>query len=202
MVQRFESQPRGDVSLHRITDIKTLHDGWGRFHLLTITRDDGETFTRQVEDHGAACCVLPYDPQRRVVTLVRQPRAAPLLIGEDDLILEVPAGLTDGEDPAEAAKREVMEETGLNLADLEPAGMLWSSPGCATERMHCYLAAYAEADRIGNGGGVDDEHEEIEVVELSALKAAAMLGDGRISDMKTAYLIQTLQLRHPELFAR
>ena len=186
--------------MHRIEDIKTLHDGWGRFHLVTVSRDDGETFVRQVEDHGPATSVLPYDPDRRVLTLVRQPRAAPLLLGTDPMLLEAPAGVTDGEDPAKAAAREAMEETGLKLRDLQPAGSLWSMPGCATEVMHCFLAAYSEADRTGDGGGVDHEHEEIEVVELPATDAAAMLEDGRIADMKTAYLIQTLRLARPDLF--
>ncbi|MAS05582.1 MAG: NUDIX hydrolase [Ahrensia sp.] len=161
---------------------------------------DGSEHPRQLEDHGDATCVLPYDPERRVVTLVRQPRVGPLFSGADALLLEAPAGVTDGEDPAAAARREAMEETGLRLGDLEPAGALWSMPGCATERMYLYLAAYGAADRVGDGGGVEHEGEEIEVVEMPAAEAAAMLSDGRIADMKTVVVLQALQLRHPQLF--
>ena len=186
--------------MHVIDNIKTIHDGWGRFYLVTMKSPDGSEHLRQLEDHGDAACVLPYDPARRVVTLVRQPRTGPLFKGADALLLEAPAGVTDGEAPAEAARREAMEETGLRLGELEPAGALWSMPGCATEQMHFYMAAYGADDRIGDGGGVAHEGEEIEVIEMPAAEAAAMLADGRIADMKTAYLIQTLRLRRPDLF--
>ena len=62
------------------------------------------------------------------------------------------------------------------------------------------LAAYGAADRVGDGGGVEHEGEEIEVVEMPAAEAAAMLSDGRIADMKTVVVLQALQLRHPQLF--
>jgi nudix-type nucleoside diphosphatase (YffH/AdpP family) len=181
--------------VHAIKDIKTIHDGWGRFHLVTVARDDGGTMIRQVEDHGDAACVLPYDPVRKMVTLVRQPRIAPMFREEDALLLEVPAGLTDGEDPSAAALREVLEETGLKLGALMPAGSLWSMPGCATERMHCFLADYSAGDKVGDGGGVAHEHEDIEVVELPLADADDMVRDGRISDMKTVFLLQALRLR-------
>ena len=185
--------------MQEIKDIKTLHDGWGRFHVATLVREDGVVLTRQIEDHGAAAAVLPYNRERGMVTLVRQTRVGPLFLGEDALVLEAPAGLTDGEEPREAARREVFEETGIRLDALEPVGAFWPMPGCATERVHCFLAGYTEADRIGDGGGVAHEHEDIEVVELPVAEAFAMAGDGRITDMKTAFLLQVLQLRHPEL---
>lgn len=186
--------------MHVIDNIKTIHDGWGRFHLVTMKSPDGAEHLRQLEDHGDATCVLPYDPERRVVTLVRQPRVGPLFKGADALLLEAPAGVTDGEDPAEAARREAMEETGVRLNELEPTGVFWSMPGCATEKMYFYLGAYGVADRIGEGGGIAHEGEEIEVIEVPAAEAMAMLADGRIADMKTAYLIQTLRLKLPDLF--
>ncbi|GAB4355174.1 MAG: NUDIX domain-containing protein [Oricola sp.] len=186
--------------MHVIDNIKTIHDGWGRFHLVTMRSPDGTEHRRQVEDHGDACCVLPYDPVRHVVTLVRQPRVGPLFAGADALLLEAPAGLTDGEDPADAVRREAMEETGLRLADLQPVGTMWSMPGCATERVHLYLAAYGEADRVGDGGGHPHEGEEIEVVEMPITVAARQAASGGIRDMKTVLLMQALQLRHPALF--
>ncbi|MFZ2100690.1 MAG: NUDIX hydrolase, partial [Oricola sp.] len=76
------------------------------------------------------------------------------------------------------------------------------TPGCATERVSLFLAPYATADRIGDGGGVEHEGEDIEVVELALAEAEAMLGDGRIDDMKTAFMLQALRLRHPGLFDR
>jgi nudix-type nucleoside diphosphatase (YffH/AdpP family) len=133
------------------------------------------------------------------VTLVRQPRIGPMYVGEEAMLLEAPAGLTDGEAPEEAGKREVEEETGLRLHEMESVGAHWSMPGCATERMHVFLAAYGPADRVSNGGGVAHEHEEIEVVELPFVEALAMIRDGRICDMKTVMVLQSLALGHLEL---
>lgn len=186
--------------MHVIDNIKTIHEGWGRFCLVTLKSPDGTRHQRQVEDHGAAAAVLPYDPERRMVTLVRQPRVGPLFAGAEAMLLEVPAGLTDGEDPEAAARREAMEETGLRLGAMEPLGGFWSTPGSTTEKIHLYLAAYCAADRIGEGGGVAHEGEDIEVVEMSAAEAIAMVRDGRLADMKTVCLLQALQLRRPDLF--
>ena len=186
--------------MHVIDNIKTIHDGWGRFCLVTLRSPDGTEHLRQVEDHGMAASVLPYDPERGMVTLVRQPRVGPLFAGADALVLEAPAGLTDGEDPEAAARREAMEETGLRLGKLESLGGFWSTPGATTEKIHLFLAAYGAADRVGAGGGVAHEGEEIEVIEMLAAEAVAMAGDGRISDLKTAFLLQALRLRRPEMF--
>ena len=101
---------------------------------------------------------------------------------------------------AHGGQREAMEETGLRLSDLEPAGALWTMPGCATEKMHLYLAPYGAADKVGAGGGAEDEHEEIEVVEMPAAEAVRQATSGEICDMKTVFLLQALRLRRPELF--
>jgi nudix-type nucleoside diphosphatase (YffH/AdpP family) len=185
---------------HEIIDVKTLHEGWGRLLALRIRMPDGREMRREVEDHGSAVCVLPYDPGRRVAMLARQFRAAVFQAGGGPDILEAPAGMLDEDEPADCARREAMEEVGLRLAALEPAGAVWTMPGISTEHMHLYLAPYTAADRVGDGGGLADEHEDITVVEMSLSDLAAMAEDGRVADMKTLALIQTLRLRHPELF--
>lgn len=186
--------------MHVIDNIKTIHEGWGRFCLVTLKSPDGSEHERQVEDHGAAAAVLPFDPERGMVMLVRQPRVGPLFAGAEAMLLEAPAGLTDGEDPEAAARREAMEETGLRLGALQSLGGFWSTPGSTTEKIHLYLAAYSAADRLGDGGGVAHEGEDIEVVEIPAAEAIAMAGDGRIPDLKTAFLLMALRLRLPQLF--
>lgn len=182
-----------------IDKVRTVHDGWGRFLIATVHNQAGARFERQIEDHGSAVCVLPYDPVRRCVTLVRQARIGPLYLGAEPMLIEAPAGLTDGEEPEAAGRREVAEETGLRLGTMEPAGAYWSMPGCATERMHFFLAAYEAADRVSDGGGVAHEHEDIEVIEVAIADALAMLRDGRICDMKTVLVLQALALGHSEL---
>ena len=75
-------------------------------------------------------------------------------------------------------------------------------PGISTERMHLFLAPYGQADRIGAGGGLKDEHEDISINEVDLDELAAMADDGRLTDMKTLLLAQTLRLRRPDLFSR
>ena len=185
---------------HQIIDVKTLHEGWGRLLALRIRLSDGQVMKREVEDHGAAVCVLPYDPERRVALLVRQFRAPVFhAAGEPDL-LEAPAGMLDEDDPADCARREALEEVGLTLGDLEPAGAVWTMPGISTEYMHLYLAAYGRGDRTADGGGLADENENITVVEMALSELAALADRGQLSDLKTLAVVQTLRLRRPHLF--
>jgi nudix-type nucleoside diphosphatase (YffH/AdpP family) len=191
----------GEVHLakHRITAIETLHEGWGKLLKLTIRLPGGEMIDREVEDHGAAVAVLPYDPDRRVVTLVRQFRPPVFHVTEVEGLLEAPAGMLDEDDPAACARREALEEVGLRLRDLEPVGSFWSSPGVSTERMHLFLAPYSESDRVSDGGGLAEEHEDIEVIEVAAGELRTMVERGEVADLKTVALVQALHLRHPDL---
>ena len=183
-----------------IVSVKSLHAGWSRYDLVTFRMDDGSTIAREIEDHGEASVVLPYDPERRVALLVRQFRG-PVWMKQGSDLTEPPAGLIDaGEDPASCARREAMEETGVRLDELEPLGSYWSSPGVSTERYWLYLEPYAGVDRTGAGGGLEDEHEDIEVIEtpLDELAQAAMRGE--LADLKLLALVQALMIRRPELF--
>ena len=185
---------------YAIIDEKVLHDGWGRLLGLRIRLPDGEVIKREVEDHGNAICVLPYDPERRVAVLVRQFRAPVFhAAGEADL-LEAPAGMLDEDDPADCARREAFEEVGLALTSLEPAGAVWTMPGISTEFMHLYLARYGPRDRTGAGGGVAGEHENITIVEMTLSDLSMMAERGELVDLKTLALVQTLRLRRPDLF--
>lgn len=184
-----------------IRGTRTVHEGWSTFLIADLAMPDGGRLTREIEDHGRAVCVLPYDPQRRVALLIRQFRAPTFYAeGVPDLV-EAPAGLLDEADPEEGARREAYEETGLRLGPLEPVGAVWTMPGISTERMHLFLAPYAEADRIGSGGGLPEEGEDITVLEMPLAALAAMSESGEITDVKTLALTFALRLRHPELFA-
>lgn len=185
-----------------ITELKTLYKGWTEFMIASVRLPGGEVIEREVEDHGSASCVLPYDSERRTAILVRQFRAPARLAGESEDVFEAIAGIVEDESPSATASREALEEAGLELEQLEPAGNHWTMPGISTERMALFLAPYSEANRAGEGGGLSAEHEEITVVELSLDDLAKRADQGALNDLKTFALVQTLRLRRPELFGR
>lgn len=184
----------------RVLEVRTIHDGWAKFRIAQIALADGQVIAREIEDHGRAVAVLPYDPARRVVMLVKQLRAPMLVAAGLQQSLEAPAGILDSEDPMECARREAMEECGLRLGRVEPVVRAWSMPGVSTETMDLFLAPYAIGDRVGSGGGLAEEHEQIIVVEMSCVELAAMIDSGRLVDMKTLVLALSLRQRLPELF--
>ncbi|MEO4000374.1 NUDIX hydrolase [Mesorhizobium sp. CAU 1732] len=184
----------------KITGTTELHTGWTRF--LRVDIEDGpQRFSREVEDHGNAAAVLPYDPVSRKVVLVRLLRGPMLHAGTDGMSLEVPAGIVDdGEDFMDAARREALEETGLKISDLEHIGTVWTTPGISTERIALFLAPFGPADRIATGGGLAQEHENITVVELDIAELWSMMVRGDLADMRTLTLLLALRQRHPDLF--
>jgi nudix-type nucleoside diphosphatase (YffH/AdpP family) len=184
----------------KIIGTEKVFEGFSRLLIATVELPDGQKIRREIEDHGRAVCVLPYDPQRRTAILVRQFRAPVALVDGRDHMLEAVAGSVEDENIDACVYREAMEEAGLKLHALEHLGTAWSMPGVSTEQMDLYLAVYSEADRVGLGGGLADEHEGITVIELPLAELAAMADAGQIMDMKTLAVVQTLRLRKPELF--
>jgi len=186
----------------RLIGRKIIYSGWGRFWKLDVALGDGRPAERQLEDHGEAASVLPYDAARRTALLVRQPRIGPLFSGFEPHLLEAAAGMIDaGETPEAAAVREAFEELGVRLPDLEPVTAAWTMPAVSSERIHLYLAPYGAQDRVGPGGGVAEEGEEIEVIETPLKTLLAEADSGRLNDMKTLALVWALARRRPELFA-
>ena len=185
-----------------IVDVQPLYQGWGRYLKVTLSQG-GQTFGRELEDHGSGVAVLPYDPVRRVALLVRQTRVGPLVLKDAaPALLEIPAGLLDhpGEPPEAAARREVLEEIGVRLNSLEPLGEAYSSPGCTTESIHLFLAAFEGVDRVAEGGGLAEEHEGFEVVEIALPDLLADALAGRLRDMTTLAMVLMLHATRPELF--
>jgi nudix-type nucleoside diphosphatase (YffH/AdpP family) len=184
----------------RITILKeeTLSDEWAVLKKYTIDyrRSDGrhETQIRQVYDRGHGAAILPYDPVNRRVLLVRQFRMPVWVTGEPAMLIEACAGLLDEHDPETAIRKEAEEELGYRIARPRLVFSPFMTPGSVTERLYCFLAEYSPADRISHGGGSEHEGEDIEVLEIDAAEALAMVADGRIRDGKTILLIQQARL--------
>ncbi|MFJ4295561.1 NUDIX domain-containing protein [Curtobacterium sp. NPDC089689] len=186
-----------DVVVH---DVEVVSNGWHvlRRTTLDVRRRDGRWDRQQREtyDRGNGATVLPHDPERDTVLLTRQFRWPAYVNGHPDgMLVEAAAGLLDEDDPETAVRREAAEELGIRLGALTKVFDAFMSPGSVTERVHGYVGVYTPADRVEDGGGIEDEGEDIEVLELPVREALAMVDDGRISDGKTIMLLQWLALR-------
>jgi nudix-type nucleoside diphosphatase (YffH/AdpP family) len=153
-------------------------------------------------DRGNGATLLLYDPERRTVLLTRQFRY-PVYVNDhpDGMLLETAAGLLDADDPETAIRREAIEETGHEVAGLEHVFDVYMSPGSVTERIHFYAARYDASTARHAGGGLADEGEHIEAIELAFDDALAQIGTG-IVDAKTIMLLQWAALRGPFAPAR
>lgn len=185
-----------------VREVELLAAGWHVLRKTTLDRrrNDGEWVTEQREtyDRGNGATLLPYDPERRTVLLTRQFRYPVYVNGHPDgLLLEAAAGLLDDDAPEIAIRREAEEELGVTLGEVQHVFDVFMSPGSVTERLHFFAAPYRPADRTSAGGGLEEEGEDIEVVELPFDEALNMVEDGRIADAKTIMLLQWAALRGP-----
>jgi nudix-type nucleoside diphosphatase (YffH/AdpP family) len=175
-----------------VEKVEPLSRGWVKLNRYTLRyrRRDGreDRLIREVHDHGHGAAVLPYDPARGTVLLVRQFRVPAHLTGQDGFLIEACAGLLDGNDPETCARREAEEELGVRISRPRRQGAVFLSPGAVTEQVTLFLADYDQAARIGEGGGHAHEGEDIEVLELPFAEMRKMMDDGRIRDAKTVLL--------------
>jgi len=166
----------------------------GRFRLtrtrveIEETNGESRTLDHEVYHYGPAAAVLLYQPERRIVLLVKQFRVGAFLSDGSLDVIEACAGMLDGDAPEVCATREAWEETGVRLSNLRHAFDAFTSPGGMTEEISCFVAPYAPADRLGLGGGVDAD-ESIELVEMAFDDALAAIESGDIRDAKTIALL-------------
>ncbi|MHC2436275.1 nudix-type nucleoside diphosphatase (YffH/AdpP family) [Bradyrhizobium sp. USDA 4451] len=170
----------------RIKDVELLSKR--RYELKSATfdyrRSNGEwqTQAREVYDRGNGATLLPYNLKTRSVVLVRQFRYPAFANGYDDLLIEAAAGMLDDAAPEARIRAEAEEEIGYRLTHVRKVFEAFMTPGAVTEKLHFFVAEYDAAMRVGDGGGLADEGEDIEVLELSIDDALAMISDGRIVD--------------------
>jgi nudix-type nucleoside diphosphatase (YffH/AdpP family) len=182
----------------RIGETTILSDNWYTLRKIKFAwrRRDGtwQEGAREAYDRGNGCAVLLFNRTRRSVVLTRQFRLPAYTNGYRDMLIEAAAGLLDEADPEERIRAEAQEETGYKLAKVEKIFEMFMSPGSVTEKLHFFIAEYEPGMRVGKGGGLEDEGEDIEVLELPFDDAVAMMADGRICDAKTIILLQYAQL--------
>jgi nudix-type nucleoside diphosphatase (YffH/AdpP family) len=183
----------------RVKDVRLLSDNYAVLKATTLDyrRANGEWQTqhRETYDRGNGATLLPYHLAQRTVILVRQFRYPAYINGYDDLLIEAAAGLLDNASPEARIRAEAEEEIGYRLGKIEKVFEAFMSPGSITEKLHFFVAEYEPSMRIGDGGGLASEGEDIEVLELQIDQALAMIGDGRIQDAKTIMLLQYAALR-------
>ena len=178
----------------RVKDVQLLSKR--RYELKSATfdyrRSNGEwqTQVREVYDRGNGATLLPYNLKTRTVVLVRQFRYPAFANGYDDLLIEVAAGMLDDAAPEARIRAEAEEEIGYRLAHVRKVFEAFMTPGAVTEKLHFFVAEYDAAMRVSDGGGLADEGEDIEVLELAIDDALAMISDGGIVDGKTIMLLQ------------
>jgi nudix-type nucleoside diphosphatase (YffH/AdpP family) len=191
--------PKSDPRI-TLLDRQTLSKRFVNLEKVTVehaTRSGGRiTVEREIHDHGNAAAILLYDPARKSVVLVRQLRVPVYLNGGEGWMIEIPAGLLDGDHPAEAIAREAMEETGYLVENAEYIFDAYMSPGTLTERVSFFAAEIDLSKKAGEGGGLASEGEDIEVLELTLDAAFAMITTGEICDGKTIMMLQWAKMRY------
>ncbi|PKP14103.1 MAG: GDP-mannose pyrophosphatase [Bacteroidetes bacterium HGW-Bacteroidetes-3] len=152
---------------------------------------DWQTQSRECYDRGDGAAILLYNPTKKTVILTKQFRMPSYLNGNTSgMMIEVCAGLLDEDHPEACIIKEAEEETGFKITNPKKVFVLYSTPGAVTEKIHYFVAEYSDKMKISDGGGLESEHEEIEVLEINFDTALTMVSKGEINDAKTVVLLQ------------
>lgn len=185
----------------KILNKKLLSDNWYTLHNVTFeyTNKKGEKSTqkREVYDRGNGATILLYNKEKGNIIITKQFRL-PTYLNEnkDGLLIETCAGLLDNDNPEECIKREAIEETGYKVTNVKKIFESYMSPGVITEIIHFFIAEYSAENKISEGGGLAEEQEDIEVLEVNFNEAYAMISSGEIKDAKTIMLLQYAKINN------
>ncbi|MGB3150671.1 MAG: GDP-mannose pyrophosphatase NudK [Maribacter sp.] len=177
-----------------------LSDNWYTLNKFTFDyrKKDGtwETQQREAYDRGNGAGILLYNKEKGTVILTRQFRMPTYVNGNaDGMMIEVCAGLLDGDNPEDCIRKETEEETGYKIDKVQKVFETYMSPGSVTEILYLFVGAYEERMKVGEGGGAEHETENIEVLEYSLETANRMIASGEIKDAKTIMLLQYAQIQ-------
>ena len=176
-----------------------LSDNWYTLNKFTFdykTKNDiWLTQEREAYDRGNGAAILLYNKEKQTVVLIKQFRMPTYVNGnEDGFLIEVCAGLLDDDNPEDCIKKETEEETGYRVENVKKVFEIYSSPGSVTEILYYFVAEYSEEMKVSEGGGLESETEDIEVLEVSFKEAINMITTGEIRDAKTIILLQYAQI--------
>ena len=185
----------------KIVSTEILSDNWYVLRKITYEylKNNGtwETLSREAYDRGNAATILLYNTKLKTVVLTRQFRMPTFINGNSSgLLIEACAGLLANDNPEDCIKRETEEETGYKISEMQKIFEVYMSPGSVTEMLHFFIAAYSNDMKVHEGGGLDHEQEDIEVLELPFDKALLMIDTGEIKDAKTIMLLQHIRLKN------
>tara|TARA_R110002073_G_scaffold279026_1_gene443027 strand:- start:288329 stop:288910 length:582 start_codon:yes stop_codon:yes gene_type:complete len=183
----------------KIKEIQKLSDDWYQLDKVNfdfqLKSGTWKNQNRESYNRGNGACILLYNTKKKTVILTKQFRMPSYLNGnEDGMMIEVCAGLLDENDPITCIINETEEETGYKIKTPTKVFELYSSPGAVTEKIHYFVSQYDDSMKVSEGGGLAEETEEIEVLELDFDKALQMIFENKITDAKTVILLQYAQM--------
>lgn len=182
----------------RIVESTVLSDNWYTLKKVTFDflRRDGtwQRQSRETYDRGNGATILLHSRHTGNVVLTRQFRMPVFVNGHDGMLIEAAAGLLDNATPEERIRLEVEEETGYRVSNIRKVFEAYMSPGSVTEKLYFYLGDYDASMRVHDGGGIEDEGEDLEVLEMPLRTALRLVQSGEIVDGKTIMLLQHLAL--------
>ncbi|MEP6627677.1 MAG: GDP-mannose pyrophosphatase NudK [Ginsengibacter sp.] len=185
----------------KILNTEILSDNWYVLKKVTYeySKKDGSKHvqSREAYDRGNGAAILLYNREFKTVILTKQFRLPSFINGnEDGMLIEACAGLLDKDNPEDCIKREAEEETGYRVTDVKKVYEAYMSPGSVTEILYFFIAEYSKDMKVTEGGGVESEEENIEVLEIKFDEVMKMMETGRIKDAKTIMLVQHIRLRN------
>lgn len=183
----------------KILDVEILSNNWYTLKKVTYeyVKSDGtrQVQSREAYDRGNGATILLYNKEQKTVILTRQFRLPSFINGNSSgMLIEACAGLLDNDNPEECIRRETEEETGYKISHVRKIFEAFMSPGSVTEILYFFVAEYTSAMKANVGGGIDQEQEEIEVLEIRFDQAMQMIEAGEIKDAKTIMLLQYAKL--------
>ncbi|MCP1444710.1 nudix-type nucleoside diphosphatase (YffH/AdpP family) [Pseudomonas sp. GGS8] len=183
-----------------IIESQVLSHDWYLLKKITFDylRNNGvwQRQTREVYDRGNGAAILLFNREKKTVVLTRQFRLPVFVNGHDGLLIEVAAGLLEGAAPEERIRAEAEEETGYRVHHVQKVFESYMSPGSVTEKLHFFIAEYDASSKVSEGGGLEDETEELEVLEWKFDDALEAFYRGEICDAKTIMLLQYAAMKN------